>query len=132
MVAWRKGMIFVIAAVLILIQVSFTVALAVGLRHLVPEFHVIVRYGIAFAVVFMVLSMIVRNLCWGDRSIIQIRTVPNPCVFCGLLWLILSRDSSGNFAGGGGGWRAGFGGGGVPGGKAARERDEGWEAVSRH
>ena len=58
-------MIFVIAAVFLLIQVGLTYALAAGLRHLVPEFHVIVRYGIAFAVVFMILTMILSHLFRG-------------------------------------------------------------------
>lgn len=58
-------MIFVILAVLILIQIGATIALGRFLKLLVPEFHAFVRYGIAFAMVFMILTMIVRNLCWG-------------------------------------------------------------------
>ncbi len=53
------GVAFVFVAVLILMQGSFTVVLATGLKHLVPKFHAIVRYLIAFAVVFMILRMLV-------------------------------------------------------------------------
>ena len=52
-------------AILMLIQIGLTIALARLLKIIVPEFHVLVRYGIAFVTVFMLLAMIVSELVHG-------------------------------------------------------------------
>jgi hypothetical protein len=58
-------MIFIIVGVLVLIQLGLTFALALGLKRLVPEFPVVVRCGIAFAVVFMSLGLFFGHLLRG-------------------------------------------------------------------